>query len=43
MLAQKVGIVLTQTYSKELKKLGFAQRFKKCKNGFHIARKANLS
>ena len=43
MLAQKAGIVLTQTYSKELKKLAFAQRFKKRKNGFTIARKTNLS
>jgi len=43
MLAQKAGIVLIQTYSKELKKLAFAQRFKKCKNGFQIARKVNLS
>ncbi len=38
-IAQKEGIVLTQTYGKELKKLSIQQRFKK--NGFKIARKAN--
>ncbi len=27
-IAEKEGIVLNQTYSKELKKLSFAQRFK---------------
>lgn len=40
-MAQKEGIVLTQTYSKELKKLSLQQRFKKRKNGFKIASKAN--
>lgn len=40
-IAKKEGIVLTQTYSKELKKLSFHQRFRKRKNGFKLARKAN--
>ncbi len=40
-IAQKEGIALTQTYAKELKKLSFQQRFKKRKNGYKIARKAN--
>ena len=40
-IAQHEGIVLLQTYSKELKKLSIQQRFKKRKNGFKIARKAN--
>ena len=40
-IAQKEGIVLTQTYAKELKKLSFQQRFKKRKNGYKIARRAN--
>jgi len=40
-IAQREGIVLHQTYGKELKKLSALQRFKKRKNGFKIARKAN--
>jgi IS5 family transposase len=40
-IAQKEGVVLTQTYGKELKKLSFQQRFKRRKNGYKIARKAN--
>jgi transposase, IS5 family len=40
-IAEKEGLVLHQTYSKELKKLSTLQRFKKRKNGFKIARKAN--
>ena len=40
-IAQSEGIVLLQTYSKELKKLSLQQRFKKRKNGYKIARKAN--
>ena len=40
-IAQNEGIVLLQTYRKELKKLSIQQRFKKRKNGFKIARKAN--
>jgi IS5 family transposase len=40
-IAQKESVVLTQTYTKELKKLSFQQRFKKRKNGYKIARKAN--
>jgi IS5 family transposase len=40
-IAQKEGLVLTQTYAKELKKLSFQQRFKRRKNGFKIARKAS--
>lgn len=40
-IAQSEGIVLLQTYSKELKKLSIQQRFKKRKNGYKIARKAN--
>lgn len=40
-IAQNEGIVLLQTYSKELRKLSIQQRFKKRKNGFKIARKAN--
>jgi IS5 family transposase len=40
-IAQKEGVVLAQTYGKELKKLSFQQRFKRRKNGYKIARKAN--
>ena len=40
-IAQSEGIVLLQTYSKELKKLSLQQRFKQRKNGYKIARKAN--
>ena len=40
-IAEKENIVLHQTYCKELKKLSSMQRFKKRKNGFKIARKAN--
>ena len=39
-IANKEGIVLRQTYAKELKKLSFYQRFKKRKNGYKIAMKA---
>lgn len=40
-IASKEGITLNQTYGKEIKKLSALQRFKKRKNGFKIARKAN--
>jgi IS5 family transposase len=40
-IANNEGLILHQTYVKELKKLSFLQRFKKRKNGFKIARKAN--
>lgn len=40
-IARKEGIVLKQTYAKELKKLSIDQRFKKRKNGAKIARKAS--
>ncbi len=41
IIAQNAGIVLHQTYSKELKKLSILQRFKKRKNGYKIVRKAS--
>ena len=40
-IAQKEGVLLHQTYAKELKKLSIQQRFKKRKNGYKIARKAS--
>jgi transposase, IS5 family len=40
-IAENEGLVLHQTYGKELKKLSALQRFKKRKNGFKIARKAS--
>ncbi len=40
-IAANAGIVLHQTYGKELKKLSQLQRFKKRKNGYKLARKAN--
>ena len=40
-IAKKEGLQLRQTYAKELKKLGYLQRFKKRKNGMRIARKAS--
>ena len=40
-IAENADVVLHQTYSKELKKLSQLQRFKKRKNGFKIANKAN--
>ena len=40
-IASEEGIILTQTYGKELKKLGHLQRFKNRRNGFKIVRKAN--
>lgn len=40
-IAESIGIVLHQTYSKELKKLSNLQRFKKNKNGYKLAKKAN--
>ena len=40
-IAENSGIVLHQTYSKELKKLSELQRFKKRENGYQLAKKAN--
>ena len=40
-IANEEAVVLHQTYNKELKKLSRLQRFKKRKNGYKIARKAN--
>lgn len=42
-IAENAGIVLHQTYGKELKKLSQLQRFKKRKNGYKIAQKASKS
>jgi transposase, IS5 family len=39
-IAEMEGIVLHQTYTKELKRLSILQRFKKRKNGYKIAQKA---